>query len=106
MEKLVIKPGANGHNSYAILGASYVDVYYGDAAAATFTVPAGANYVLFSATGDFYVRWDGSAAAIPSADVTNGAGSELNPVVRDVAPSQQFSIIAAAAVVVTMSFYK
>lgn len=95
----------NGHNTYAIDGSDYIDTYYGDAAATTFTFPTGAHYVLFSATGDFYVRWDGSAAAIPSADVTNGSGSAANPRVRHGVPGDTFSIIAAADIIVTMEFF-
>lgn len=105
MKKLTIQSGANSHNTYAIDGPDSVDIYYGDAAATTFTVPSGARFVLFAATGDFYVRWDGSAAAIPSADVTNGSGSEVNPIVRSVKGSETFSIIAAADVIVTMAWY-
>ena len=105
MEQLLIHTGANGSNTYAIGGCDTINVYYGDAAAATFTAPTGAKFVLFSATDNFYVRWEGSNAAIPSADVTNGTGSECSPVIRKVVDGETFSIIAAADVIVTMSWY-
>src|SRR5207249_10304100 len=41
----------------------------------THTVPTGADYVIFSADGDFYAKPNG-AAAVPS-DVTDGTASEL-----------------------------
>lgn len=103
MKELSIQSN-NGHNTYAIKGADYVDVYYGDAIATTFTVPSKAKFVLFSATDNFYVNWNGTAA-IPSGDITNGSGSELNPIIRAVKPGDTFSVIAAADIVVTLSFY-
>jgi hypothetical protein len=106
MKHLIIRDGANGHNTFAIPGTDEIDVYYGDAAASTVTVPPGANYVVYSATDDFYVRWDGTAAAIPGADITNGTGSEINPTIRDIKGVTSFSIIAAVDTVVTMAFYK
>jgi len=71
------------------------------------TVPTGAKIVLFSATGNFYLR-TGGAAAVPSADVTNGTGSELNPLARLVTPGETLSLAAPAgkAVIITMAYYK
>lgn len=72
----------------------------------TFTVPANVNVVLFSATGDFWVRTTGTAAA-PSADVTDGDGSELNPVGRRVRAGDTISIASGGeAVSGSMSFYQ
>ncbi|MDP2218533.1 MAG: hypothetical protein Q8J68_14745 [Methanolobus sp.] len=68
------------------------------------TIPAGANYVLFSATGDFYVRL-GEAAAIPATDVTNGSGSILNPQLRSVGALTTIGIISPTTCIVTMEFY-
>lgn len=72
----------------------------------THTVPTGAAYVLFSATGDFYVSYDGDAATIPAADVTDGTASELNPTIRYIAGVAELDLIAPLNTVVTMSFYK
>ncbi len=72
-----------------------------------FTVPANATKVLFSANGDFYCQIGSSAsAAIAAADVTDGSGSELNPVAREVLPAETISLIAPAACMVTMAFYR
>ncbi|WP_370193288.1 MULTISPECIES: hypothetical protein [Aurantimonas] len=73
------------------------------------TIPAGAKYVSFAATGDFYVKFgDGTVtAAVPSGDITDGSGSDLNPGSREIpADATHISLIAAAAVTVVMSFYE
>lgn len=68
------------------------------------TIPTGAKYVIFSATADFYAKIGGTAA-IP-VDVTDGSGSELNPIVRHISDSATtIGLIAPAACEVTMSFY-
>jgi hypothetical protein len=69
------------------------------------TKPTGANYVVFSATDDFYVKMDGTAA-VPAGDVTDGSGSELNPGVRYIADVTTISLIAPRSCTVTMAFYE
>jgi hypothetical protein len=71
----------------------------------THTVPAGAQFVIFSANGDFYARYDGNDAAVPSSDVTDGTASDLNPTMRHLAGVTEIDLIAPAATVVTMMFY-
>jgi hypothetical protein len=72
-----------------------------------FAVPAKAKKVIFSANGDFYCQIGASAsAAVPTVDVTDGSGSELNPVAREVVPAETISLIAPAACIITMAFYK
>ncbi len=72
--------------------------------AETITVPTKARYVLFSSTGDFYVKKNGTAA-VP-ADVSNGSASELNPTLRSIADVGTLGLISPAACVVTMSWFK
>lgn len=73
--------------------------------AETVTVPAGCNFMLFSATGAFYVR-SGGVAAIPAADVMDGSAPALSPSARRVTPAATFSIIApTAGTIVTMECY-
>jgi len=69
------------------------------------TVPTGANYAVFSANSDIWVNIGGTAA-IPSADVTNGTGSELNPAVRRVESGQTIGVICHYAALVSITFYK
>lgn len=69
------------------------------------TVPADARLVMFSSTGNFYCKINGTAA-IPAADVTDGTGSELNPSVRSVEAANTISLIAPTACVVTLAYYK
>lgn len=71
----------------------------GTAGAHTITVPVGddlarARIGLFSADGDFWVRYGGTAA-IPTANVTDGTGSERNPDKRSFGDISSFSMIAA-----------
>ena len=80
MEKLRTRAGADGHNTYAIPGSKDIYHYHDITSADTITVPAGAKFALFSANADFFARYDGSAAVVPSSDVEDGTGSELNPV--------------------------
>ncbi len=90
------------------LAPDYVDVRVLAAGVAErHTVPATATSVIFSATGEFYVRWDAAQnAAVPAADVTDGSGSERSPDKRQLRGLASFSLIAPAATTVTMSFYK
>lgn len=65
-----------------------------------------AKTVLFASTCDFYADVNGTAA-VPSADVTNGSASELNPTVRYLGGDvTTISLISADACVITMSFYR
>ncbi len=76
--------------------------------AVTFQAPAGARFVLFSADGDFYCRTASAstAAAVPTADVTDGTAAELNPAMRFIGDMEFISVIANAPRVVTMQFFK
>ena len=67
------------------------------------TVPAGATFVMFSGTADFYVRFN-AAATIPSGDVTDGTASELNPQTR-VIYGPTIGIISPVICIVTLAFY-
>jgi len=71
--------------------------------------PTDAKYVAFSSTGDFYMKFNGTAAA--ATDTTDGTASELNPTVRrlvlgDGTAVTKISVISPAACIVTMSFYQ
>lgn len=68
------------------------------------TVPTDARFVVFSSDGDFYVRYNGTAA-IPGADVTDGTSAEINPTVRNLSGVTSISLIASATRVVSMAFY-
>jgi hypothetical protein len=84
----------------------YVNSYVATGASQAVTVPAEARYASFAATGNFYVKFvAGGTAAIPAANVTDGTSSTLNPTVRRVEGLASFAIIAAAGVVVQVSFY-
>ena len=68
------------------------------------TVPTAANTCVFSANGDFYVRYDGSAATVPTGSI--GADFvDLNPSVRDVSQVTTLNIVAEDTTKITLAFY-
>lgn len=94
-------------NSFALGVPTFVNAsVLGIATAETVTVATDCNIIVFSANADFYVRWDGGTAAVPSGDVTDGTASELNPTVRRMTKGGSFSIISPAATIVTYALYR
>lgn len=74
------------------------------------TIPTGAKYVSFAATADFYAKFGSSsgaaAAAVPSTEVTNGTGSELNPGPRRIPVGMtHIGLISETICKITLSFY-
>jgi hypothetical protein len=76
--------------------------------AVTYTIPTGAKYLLFNGTGNFYVSFVPSqAAVITGTSITTGVGAELNPVLRAVSGLTAISIIGpTTGTVVTISAFK
>lgn len=69
------------------------------------------KFVIFAATGDFYAGYTSVTAALPSADNIDGtAPCELNPTTRFISSPTTtpltLSLVAPAACVVTLSFYR
>lgn len=87
----------------------YVNAYSLAAATAeTINWPAWATHCnIVGVTGsDYYVRADGSAATVPSADTTDGTASARNPAQRKRSENENsFSIISSDAQVVTVEFW-
>ena len=97
--------GAQGQATGAI---NTTDTYYaGELAAATnqaVTIPTDGNICVFSANGDFYVRYDGSAATVPTGSIA-ASTVDLNPGVRDISDATTLNIIAPATTKITLAFY-
>lgn len=74
-------------------------------AAQTVTVPTGANYVVFSARGEFWVNYGGVAATVPVANNVAGNASELSPIAKYISGATSFSMISPSANIVTLSFF-
>lgn len=106
MISLLIHGGANGNSTNGITPS---DTFYEVAIAATtnqqLTAPASAEFVVFSANGDFYVRYDGSAATVPSSATWTTGNQELNPSIRKCEAGDTFDVIAPAATKITAMFY-
>ena len=92
------------HDDYPRMTASVLNQVLAAGVAETVTVPSSCDFIVFGATGTFYVR-TGGTAAVPIADVTDGTGSEVSPSARQVVPASTFSIIAPATTVVSMACY-
>lgn len=73
--------------------------------AQTVTVPTDARVALFSCTRDFYINWQ-TTAAVPSSNITNGTGPELNPVARDISDYTSFSVISSEDCILTIAYMK
>ncbi len=73
--------------------------------AVSYTVPADTRWLVFSATEDFYSNPNGTAVE-PSANITDGSGSELNPVGCVVKGGETISFVASAVCKITISVYK
>jgi hypothetical protein len=69
------------------------------------TAPTGAQYALFSADSDIWVKIGGTAA-VPSGDTVDGSGSELNPVARRIESGVTIGVISEYAAKVSISFYE
>lgn len=89
----------------------YVNVFAGSTAQYV-AVPAGANFVLFSASQnvDFYMLLNvTSGLAVPSATATESAGAgtvpELNPLMRQLNGAAHIGLVPAAACNITLAFY-
>lgn len=88
-----------------IFPAKYVNAYVLAAnTAQPVTIPTGARVAMFSATSNFYVKFQG-AAAVPTVNVTNGSAPELNPTARDVTGYTTLSLVAPADSVVTICYF-
>lgn len=71
--------------------------------AESISIPDEARFVLFASTGDFYLKFD-DTAAVPG-DVTDGSASELNPTMRYLKGHTTIGLISPAACVVTVSYF-
>lgn len=69
-------------------------------------IPAGATVVLFTATGDFFVKFGSAATLTLSGDVADGTAPELNPSARTIPEGEtSLTLIAPSYCYVSMSFY-
>lgn len=78
--------------------------------AQTVTAPVGSAHVIMSCTDNFFVRWNGGAASVPGVNVTNGDGSEINPLGRYIGQStsgaqKTFSVIAPNDCVLALAYH-
>lgn len=95
----------NGHAIPEIPFSDHVDVAVLTAGVAqSFTVPDGANVVLFSSNVDFLLK-SGSSVGWPSSSSSAGNAGEMNPSVRSVVAGNTFSLVSNVSGVVTMSYF-
>jgi hypothetical protein len=105
MIPFIIRNDANGVNTFAIPFSDTINACVLTAGVPeSLTIPAGANFVVFSATGEFYIRANGTAA-VTAGDVTNGTASEFNPAARSLVGVTSLSVVAPGACTVTAAFF-
>jgi hypothetical protein len=68
-------------------------------------VPTGSKFALFCANADIWVKVDG-VSQVPSKDIIDGTGSELNPSIRYLDVATTIGIISENAAKVAIMFYK
>jgi len=109
--KTLVLQGKPEFNAVDVEGVHIDAMFLGIATAETYTLPTDCRFVEISSDGEIYARYDGSAAAIPTTEITDGTGSELihqvsNPVRRYVGGIASISFISAAAQIITICAYK
>jgi hypothetical protein len=113
---LRLTQGIDGLGQMIVAGMQQSDTIYvnifASSAAQYVTVPSGANFVLFAASGntDFYMLLGvSSGLTVPSATATETAGAltnpELNPLLRQLNGATKIGLIPTAACVITLAFY-
>jgi hypothetical protein len=71
----------------------------------TQAIPAGSNYVIFSAACNFFAK-AGASASVPGSTTTDGSAAQQNPAGWWLNQGDtQITIISAQACIVTLSFY-
>jgi len=69
-------------------------------------IPAGAKYVMYSATGDFWAEEGNAAPAVPLTTPGADTRMELNPDSRWITPgTTQIGLVSAANQTVQVAFY-
>jgi len=84
------------------------DIYNYILAASTATavaVPTGAKFAVFNSNADLWVKI-GSAATVPTADILDGSGSELNPEIRYIGASTTIGLLSESAAKVSIMYYQ
>lgn len=83
-----------------------VDVaFFSGAGTAVHTLEAGYDYVVLSATADFFVKPGGGGATVPVADVTDGSAAHLNPTQMNINGMTALSFAVSAACTITIEYY-
>lgn len=95
----------DGEQTYIRHSSSYINnIVLGAGSNQNIAVPASGAFVVFSADGDFWAK-PNSAAAVPTVNITNGNGSELNPAAWNLTSITGINLIASSARKISLSFY-
>jgi hypothetical protein len=105
MKALTQRPDNNRNLVYAIAFNDHINTVVVGTTAKSVTVPTGAEIVVFNATGDFCVDAF-KTAVLPTSDLNDGTGSEMNPATRDCKGLSSLSVIALTpGTNITLNFY-
>ena len=103
----LIFPQQFGNSMLIIPRAHYINAMVLAAGVAeTFTIPTDCTYLFMTATANFYARFSGTPAAVPSTEIADGTGSALNPTARHVGGLTSISFIAPTDCTITIECFK
>lgn len=105
MRPLILPMDNNGRSADIAPASDHVyNIVLAANTAKSVAAPGGAKFVAFASNGTFYARYNGTAA-IPSTDVTDGTGCEVNPSARSLDGVESIGLIAPASTIVSLSWY-
>lgn len=90
-------------NNYVLAANTAVNINISDLVDSAGITP---RAMIFNATGNYYVLWNGTGATVPSSSITNGTGAELMPAIRRIGANiTKFSVVSPVACVLTIALY-
>ena len=90
----IIPPSDTVYNLVMIAGVSQ-----------TVNVPSGATMVLMTAEMPYFVKYGPGPLSLPSQNITDGTGLEVNPAGRSLAGVSAISVVSRMAGLMQLAFY-
>lgn len=103
--KLNLGKDPNGAVTFLRNPSTYLDVIVFNGSSQNYTIPAGASFLVFSCTDNFWVDPRGGTVSVPVATNVLGTSFELNPAGYDVRGLTSISFIGASGQVLSISVY-
>lgn len=104
MKQLIISTSLNGENTFSVPESDSIAIAT-LGAEQVISVPAGANFAVFSSTVDFFMKINGTCTVPTVASLTpNATNPEVNPGTRSVQAGQAIHLNGASGIV-SVAFY-